>query len=315
MGLFKKNNDSNTDLSNEEMYGIAWLLIVSQKQRDEGFEILRRLEKVGFIEAAIALSMFESGEERKRLITKAANAGNSEGLWQMCSILPKSDPMWEKYCTDAAESGCVDAMLEMGNIFHRRKNYAESIYWYYLANTNDHEEAEISIKGIAREWNAAGCPKEYEPGSPKFDRDRYLCALFYLETISNDDISVDFDDIVRLAIKGVSMAGYIAGDVFELKGNDELAFQVYNSAALSNDAHANRLCADMWYYGKGVEKDEFMARSMYFKAAKMGDRTAMFCLGQFSILNKYNAAYWYGVSHTRGYKSSLLKLYQLGNKW
>ena len=75
--LFKKKpvQQNSAQLSNEEKYGKAWLMIVGQN-RQQGLQIMRELDAAGFIEASIALAMFtEDPAERKRLAKKAADAG------------------------------------------------------------------------------------------------------------------------------------------------------------------------------------------------------------------------------------------------
>ena len=68
----------------------------------------------------------------------------------------------------------------------------------------------------------------------------------------------------------------------------------------------------MLFAGKGVERDFPSAIRMYTLAAEKGERGAMFVVGEFTKnTNKNMAAYWYGVSHTRGYEASLQRLIQL----
>ena len=309
-------------LSNEEKYGKAWLLIVGQKQRPLGLQMMQELDEAGFIEGTIALSMFTADPaERKRLIKKAADANNPEGLWEYCGLLPHSyvpnpantaDALWEKYCLEAAERGSVDAMNEMGNVFHRRGHYSESMYWYAMANANDHPEGRMGMIGIAREWAQNGCPKQFVKGSAKFDMYRHQCAVAYLELNSNKTLSYSPDDIIRLVLQGVPIAGYFAGDLFESIGNDEMAYKMYNALAFENDAHALKCYADMIMVGKGTQKDPQKAFGIYIEAAERGDRTAMFIAGEINRTSNTNmAAYWYGLSHTRGYEHSIQRLAQL----
>ena len=332
---FKKKNDpvpstqptaakkeNAPTMSNEEKYGKAWLLIVGQKQKDLGLQMMRELDKAGFVEGTIALSMFcENQAERKALVKKAADAGNPEGLWEYCGFLPHSyipnpnnaaDALWEKYCLEAAEKGSVDAMNEMGNIFNRRGNFAESMYWYAMANANDHPQGKMGMVGIARKWAQNGCPREFVKGSPKFDAARHKVAIAYLELNSDNELSSSPDDIIRLVLDGVPIAGYFAGDLFESIGNDEMAYKMYNALAFENDAHALKCYADMLFTGKGTQKDPQNAIRMYLQAAEAGDRTAMFIAGELTkASNKNMAAYWYGVSHSRGYEHSLQRMVQL----
>ena len=54
--------------------------------------------------------------------------------------------------------------------------------------------------------------------------------------------------------------------------------------------------------GKGTERNVNDAIRMYQQAAELGERGAMFVMGQFEKSpNKLKSAYWYGLSHTRGF--------------
>lgn len=309
-------------MSNEEKYGKAWLLIVGERERTHGLQMLSELDGAGFIEGTIALSMFcENLSERKALIKKAAEADNPEGLWEYCGFLPHSyrpnpndasDALWEKTCLKAAEKGSVDAMNEMGNIYHRRGHFAESMYWYAMASAHDHAEGKMGMMGITVEWVQNGRPRDFVKGSQEFDEARHQCAIAYLELLSNTDFSSTPDEIIKLVLDGVPIACYFVGDYYESVGNDEMAFKMYQALAYEKDAHAMKCCADMLFSGKGTPRDPQSATLMYMEAAKKGDRTAMFIAGELTkASNKELAAYWYGVSHTRGYEHSIERLIQL----
>ena len=61
-----------------------------------------------------------------------------------------------------------------------------------------------------------------------------------------------------------------------------------------------------------MERDKLI--SLVTKA-QQGDRAAMFVVGEFTRNQNANlAAYWYGVSHTRGYQNSLQRMIQLAGK-
>ena len=222
------------------------------------------------------------------------------------------DSLWEKTVLDAAEKGSADAMNEMGNIYHRRGHYSESMYWYAMANAHDHPQGNVSMMGIAQKWQRNGCPKEFVKGSPKFDEARHKCAIDYLELLSRQQLSTSIDDVVKMVLDGIPIACYFAGDFFEGIGNDQMAYKMYNALAFENDAHALKCYADMLYFGKGTQIDQESATKMYLKAAKQGDCSAMFITGEFmKNTNKNMAAYWYGVSHTRGYRYSLDRLIEI----
>ena len=313
-------NDKSSDV--EERYGRAWLLIIGQTQIHDGLKIMKELDKEGYSEATVALGMFpESQEQRKQYVMKAADAGNIEGLWEYSGLLqhsycpdPKNpnDALWENYCLNAAEGGSVDAMNEMGNVFNRRGKLIESAYWYAMARAHGHKSGEISLNGIARKWRLSGCPREFVAGSPRFDIPRHKCALAYLELYSDSEMTVSIDEIIKFVLDGVPIAAYLAGETFESTNNPEMAYKMYNAIAFENDPHGLKCYADMLLAGIGVEKDVESAMGFYKLAAEKGDREAMFITGEFSKdTNKYTAAYWYGLSHTRGYEPALSRLIEL----
>lgn len=316
---------SSSLLSKEEQYGKAWLMIVGQTQKQEGLQIMRTLDAQGYTEATVVLGMFpDSQEQRKHLVKKAADAGNVEGIWEYCGMLPHAycpnpnnaqDALWEKYCLQAAESGSVDAMNEMGNVCNRRNHYAESMYWYAMANSCGQPDGEISLRGIARKWEAAGCPRGFVKGSPKYDAARHKCAIAYLEMNSNQPLTTKPDDIIPLVLDGVPIAAYLAGEIFEGVGDDAMAYRMYNAIAFENDPHGLKCYADMLFLGKGVGKDIRNAVGCYQKAAELGDRESMFTMGEIlKTTNKSMAAYWYGLAHTRGYEHALTRLIQLAQR-
>lgn len=305
-----------------EIYGHAWLLIVGGKQRSAGFKMMTELSQKGITEASLVLAMFsEDQAKRKQLVKKAANAGNPEGMWQYSNFLPhsfcpnpnnKDDAYWESLVLEAAEKGNVDAMLEMGNVCHRREHFAESMYWYAMAYYNDHPEAEQSITMIAKKWKDAGMPRKYQVGSLNFDKARFESALYKLELEANVRTTVSMDQLLRNSLAGVALSGYIAGGIFETNENYEMAYTTYNMLANNNDPHGLKCYADMLITGQGVEQDIVGAFRMFAEAAEFGERGAMFMMGEyFKKENKNLAAFWYGLSHVRGYEYALPGLIQL----
>ena len=94
-----------------------------------------------------------------------------------------------------------------------------------------------------------------------------------------------------------------------------MAYKMYNAIAFEKDPHGIKCYADMLFTGRGIERDVNGAVRMYNMAANLGERSAMFIMGEFTkAQNKNMAAYWYGVSHSRGYEHSLTRLMQLAGK-
>lgn len=325
MGLFDFiRKEKTVALSDREKYGQAWLQIVGQKLCTKGLRTMKELSEKGFVEGSIALAMFtEDVTERKALYKKAADMNHPEGLWGYAGCLNHSyipdptnpdDAKWEAYCLKAAQYGSVDAMNELGNIFNRRDQYPQSMYWYAMANANDFPNGQMSLKGIARNWYNDDMPYDYEE-TEGFDEAKYKCAMFYLEMWADQEISTSIDEYISMNLAGEPLAAYLTGDLFESTGNMEMAYRMYNVIAQENDAHGLKCYADMLFAGRGVEKDMQGALRMYQMSAEQGDRAAMFVVGEFIRNQNANlAAYWYGVAHTRGYEPALPRLIQLANR-
>ncbi len=325
MGAFSfLKKDNAAGLSDREKYGQAWLQIVGQRNSVKGLQTMQALCNQGFIEGAIVLAMFtEDPSLRRALYKKAADQNHPEGLWGYSSLLDHSyipdpddpdDAKWEAYCLKAAQCGSVDAMNELGNVFNRRDQYPQSMYWYAMANANEIPDGQISMKGIARKWYNEGMPYGYE-ATAGFTEAKYKCAMCYLEIWAGQKITTPIDEYIRFTLSGEPLAAYLTGDLFEQAGNMEMAYKMYNASAHSNDAHGLKCYADMLYYGRGVKQDVQGAFRMYQLSAEKGDRSAMFVMGELTRKQNANmAAYWYGISHTRGYEHALQRLIQLAGK-
>ena len=327
MGLFDRFNKKKVYIqkrpaNTEELFGQAWLMIIGGKEKAEGLRTMAFLQGLWVEEANIVLAMFaEDAISRKNYLERTAESGHPEALWQYCNLIPHSyvpdpkideDRKWEECCLKAAENGSPDAMNEMGNIFNRRNNYHEAMYWYALANANGHPSGEIGMQGITVRWLSAGMPEQFIKGSPQFDEARFKCAQAYLEINAGQQISLGVEEAVDMVLDGVSIAGYLAGDIFESIENYEMATKIYSMLAQHNDAHGTKCYGDMLLSGMGGIKDPETAFSMYKKAAELGDRSAMFIMGEFyKDSNILMAAYWYGLAHSRGYEHAITRLQQL----
>ncbi len=314
---------SESELSNEERCGRAWIQIAGQKEKDKGLAEMRKLGDEGFDEGYLALAMFtENQNGRMALLKKAADTGNTEAKWQYTGFIQHSyaadsgddkDREWLKYCIDAAEGGCADAMNELGNIFYRQKNYAESMYWYAMANYYGHKNGPVSVTGIAKEWRTVGMPRKYVKGTPGFDNARFICAITCLEIYAGAALTHNVNELFKLALDGTPLAAYIAGDIYERKDMLEMAYKSYNAISFEHDPHGMKCYADMLLTGRGTDRRPEDAFKVYAKAAEAGDRESMFTMGEYyrNNSNKYLSAYWYGKAYARGYEPAETRLLQL----
>lgn len=325
-GAYTDEDVAESELSNEEKCGFAWLQIAGKKDMDKGLAMMRELGDDGFDEGYLSLAMFtENQNGRMALLKKAADAGNAEAKWQYANYIPHSpaanlgtgkDKTFLKCCTEAAAGGCSDAMNELGNIAHRRHNHAESMYWYAMANAYGHKDGQVSMEGIAKEWISMGKPYNHTKITEGFDEARFVCALTYLELYAGVAPTHNIDDIFKLALDGTPLAAYLAGDIYESQGMLEMAYTTYNTIAFDNDPHGLKCYADMIMTGRGTTQRPTEAFKVYEKAAVVGDRESMFTMGEYCRNNgNINlAAYWYGKAYARGYEPAEVRLLQIASR-
>lgn len=307
------------EVSVEDMrrFGKYYLLLLDPDTREAGYAAMEKMEN-DFPEAAICLGQYYNGTDQgkaKKHIRIAANAGIAEGQWSYSQLLPHSrildlsevsDKEYLKYCLAAAEGGCPDAANEMGNICHRSGYYEESTYWYGMAYALEHPDGMISLRGITKEWLQKGISKEYRAFTDSFTEERRATALLILELFTQSDIDRALDDLMKLALKGENLAGFMLAEVYEKNSQDDMAYTVYNALAVENHPHALRCYADMLIAGKGTEKDMDAAFRMYEQSAKGGNATAMFVMGQKAEKDgdRNLAACWFGQAYSRGFEAA-----------
>ena len=294
-------------------YGSIFLSLLDEDTRESGYAELEKME-LRFPEAGIALGQYYQGnnqEKAKKHFKFAADNGIAEGQWGYAQLLPHShvldmtnanDKEYLKYCLAAAEGGCPDAANEMGNICHRKGFYEESTYWYGMAYSLEHPNGIVSMRGITREWAQQGINKQFMAHIDHFTEEKRQTALLIYKMFNQSLEAEDMDDLMTLALKGENLAGFILAKIMEQEHQDEMAYTVYNALAFENHPHALRCYADMLLAGKGTERDVKAAFRMYEKAAKGGNATAMFAMGQKAVKDgdKCLAAAWFGQAYVRG---------------
>lgn len=305
----------NSNAKNDDMhaYGKAFLQLLDINTREAGYAEMEKLEST-YPEAGVVLGQYYNGTDQqkaKKHFKIAANAGIAEGLWGYAGIIPHSDipddsdvmdKEWVKCCLAAAEGGSADAAHEMGNICHSKGFYEESTYWYGMAYELDHPDGMNSLKGITREWMQKGVSKEFRAYTESFTEERRATALLILELFTQSAIERTLDDLMKLALKGENLAGFMLAEVFEKNNHDDMAYKVYNALAFENHPHALRCYADMLLAGKGTARDIEGAFRFYEQAALAGNAASMFAMGQKAVKagDKLLAACWFGQAYSRG---------------
>lgn len=312
-----------------QLYGALYLLLLDKATRDEGYAEMEKMED-RFPEAAVTLGQYYQGdgdddEKAKAHFKIAADAGIAEAQWNYSQLLPhpyvldlsdEKDKEYLKYCLAAAEGGCPDAANEMGNICHRKGFYEESTYWYGMAFSLEHPEGMLGLKGITKEWSQKGIAKEFTPHIEGFTEDMHTTSLILYRLLNQSFRPGDMDELIKLALRGENLAGFIAGFLLEQNKQDDMAYRVYNALAYENHPHSFRCYADMILAGKGTARNVETAFRYYEKAALAGNATAMFAMGQKAAKENdlLTAAAWFGMAYDRGMEMAKNWLIKLAGK-
>ena len=295
------------------LFGSIYLTLFDLSTREQGYAELEKMES-RFPEAAIVLGQYyqvSDKEKAKKHFKIAADAGIAEGQWGYSQLLPHSyvldfadakDKEYLKYCLAAAEGGCPDAANEMGNICHRKGFYEESTYWYGMAYSLEHPQGMTGLRGITKEWAQQSIAKEHIPHLQGFSEDRHKTSLL-LYKMFNQSLDVkSMDELMTLTMAGENLAGFILAKIMEQGNHDDMAYTVYNALAFENHPYALRCYADMLLAGKGTARDVNAAFRFFEQSAKGGNAVAMYAMGQKAVKagDKYLAAAWFGMAHSRG---------------
>jgi TPR repeat protein len=307
----------NPQLSLEENYGEAMLYFAGNKNKDKGFQILQELEDRGYYEASIPLGMYaSSGKDEARLhFEKAANDGNSEGLWKYSMMLEEpfipnydspNDVVWEESVYEASKGGCRIAMQCVAGMLDRAGRYIESFYWYKMCEFYGSQNAhELSLNEFHK-WIDNGSPDIYVHYFDDFDEEKFLVTLSILQTMERGEpTEKDYNLIVKASENGNSFASHF---LLELYNNDtSLQLKILPLLCELDDHLALRKYGDLYFNGnKEIEKDVDKAIEYYKKSAALGNRRAMYYLGDYyRDTNKYLSAYWYGMALVRGHQKAL----------
>lgn len=311
-------------LTLEHQYGEITLKILDENRRADGYREMEQLE-LRYPEAGVVLGQYYQGKDAERAkahFRVAVDAGIVEGQWGYANMIPHSyapnmsdpdDREFVKYCLSAAEGGCADAANEMGNICHRNGFFGESTYWYGMARALEHPAGMVSLKGIIKKWSDHGGPKEFRAFTDTFTEQRYATSLLLYSMFTRFFDTADMDDLMKLALKGENLAGFVMAEIMEQNHHDDMAYKVFNALSFGDHPHALRCYADMLAAGKGCEQDMLEAFIYYKKAADAGNAAAMFVMGEQARKegDRLLAACWYGKAYDRGFEMAGDRLSQL----
>ena len=150
-----------------------------------------------------------------------------------------------KWYMRAAEQGDSQAQFRVGNMYDFgvgvEKNYKEAVKWYRKSAEQGDAQAQCNLAIM------------YDSG----------------KGVRPDSIEA-FKWYWKAAEQGVSQAQFNLGAWYERAQDYDMAFILYKRAAEQGDRQAQYNVGHMYYYGKGVEKNEKEAVKWYKKAAEHG---------------------------------------------
>lgn len=319
-------SQAKPSMSLQERYGKASLKGYKTGKWSEAMVEFQKLEDEGFGEASIALGQYAQMNDKAKALAhfrKAAAKGVAEGAWGCAAIIGHAyqadingvDKEWYKYCLQAAQGGCCDAMNELGNMYNRINDYLGAFYWYQMAAYYEHPQGYNAVGGTLAKYMSAGkpaiastidgvCPKDVKNAisifrcmtqQDKLDQPRMDA---FMQAAMEDD-----NEIMGLFI------GHFFEDTVKMDGNAKMGYQL---AAHNNSIMGMKCLADMQAYGKGCERNMQAAAGWYQGASERCEKTACFIMGEF--MRKQNpdlAAYYYAVALRRGYDPALTRLQQM----
>lgn len=318
--------EKKPSLTLEEEYGKISLLGYKDGRWRELYPKIQELEDRGLAEASIALGQFTQMTDQDQGLyhfKKAAAAGLAEGAWSCAALLGHEyiadiegdDAEWYKYCLQAANKGCCDAMNELANMYNRKSDYLGAFYWYQLAAYYGHPQGNAAVNAILNKWGSEGKPAiaEYINGVRPRDVENAV-RIFKMMTGQEKLTPELIEEFMRLAMMDDNeFMGLFLGNFFEyVAHDDDNARLSYQLVAHNGSIMGMKCLGDMFAAGKGCVQDFQKAMDWYTGAAEYYEKTAAFVMGEYYRRSNPNlAAFWYAVSDRRGFEPAFDRIQQL----
>lgn len=316
------NEQSASQLSQEERYGKASLMVYKTDFSKETIDEFMKLEDEGFTEASIALGQFAQAFDDNVAFAhfkKAADAGSAEGAWSCAAIIGHSknpdfwgkDKEWYDFCLKAAKGGCCDAMNELGNAYNRKDDYLAAFYWYNMATWYEHPEGVYGVEGTLDKWSKSDKPALSESINGVSRVEVGAAKYAFRVSIGEEQLTPQkVNELMILCLVGSEFMPLFLGHFFEdVIKSDKLAKTYYQVAGHNHSIMGMKCIGDMLAYGKGCTQDMDKAYSWFRAAANADEKTACFIMGEYyRMSNKYLAAYWYAKAARRGYDAARVRM-------
>ena len=222
-------------------------------------------------------------------LEKVAETGDLNAQYQLAQCyfngkgVPKSPQKGVEWLTKVADAGNPEAQRELALCYRDGKGVEQSKEKYYalIEKHAEKEKPEVQLDLAKAYHSGEGVTKDVNK------------AKYWAEQASKN---------------GNSEAELLlASWTYEVNASNPEAIKRLTQVANKGNTEAQRMLADAYLEGKGVEKSEAKAIEMLEKAAKGGDAEAMYQLGNF---------YFYGNSPLIGkyYKKAINYYTQAANK-
>ena len=283
--------------------GAALLEALSKKSvrpSDRRFAVLSvGLLLVGLALATYFLSRPKTDAERARARREAAESGHVPAMVELgCALAtgqgePKDLTEAARWFRKAAEAGDAGAMARLGSMLESGhgmpKDEAEAIRWYRGAAAAGDTRAMTNLGALLAEGR--GVPK---------------------------DEAAAFEWYRKAAALGNPIALFNLGYCYEkgqgVTANETEALRTYREGAATGDADCMTNLGRMLEEGRGGEKNETEAVSWFRKSATAGNARAMYRLGVMlgegrgTLQDESASAYWIRVAAEGGIPSAMLEL-------
>lgn len=235
---------------------------------------------------------------------KSATGGDSDAQYRLAQlyetghIVSKDVKKAMGLYTSAAELDNPKAQAKLGNAYYKGLGVEpnKELAFRWLTLTAKHEESTSSIYESSKSTMAMLHDMESQGIRPESDE---ILFAFYSLNSNKNDLAIQFNlaqmflegrGTAKIAHKGVQILRAL-----EEKPHPEAAYQlgvIYSEGAL-------------------VEEDDIRAMSLFNKALKDGDRTAIYANAYADLLYEYKqypaALKWYYVAASKGHNSSQIK--------
>ena len=212
----------------------------------------------------------------------AASRGDAEAQFYLGSCYFNGDGVSQDYkqavywLTKAANQGNAEAQFGLGSCYYNgygvSQDYKQAVYWYTKAANQGDVLAQAGLGDCY--YGGYGVSQDYKQAVYWFTKAanqgnaEAQCGLGWCY-LMGDGVSLDSKQAVywltKSANQGVAEAQFALGFHYEVVEDYKEAVNWYTKAANQGDASAQTLLGCCYLYGKGIEKNPELAKSLFMK--------------------------------------------------